>query len=142
MKTKLPKIVIVGLIFSILNLNILYATVADPVLFETPSINSIGTEYPEANLFFSPQGLAACYGMLTLKSGYSCRMTLSLQKFEKGNWLTQNSWESTFQSGRVSFTKTASCANGIMYRVVLYALIYFGDDFVEIVTTSSSGKYM
>lgn len=69
---------------------------------------------------------AVCSGVATLKSGFSSKLTLTLQKKSSGKWSTVQTWSGSGSSIR----KSCKVSSGT-YRAVLTAKIY-----------NSSGKYV
>lgn len=72
-------------------------------------------------------GKATCRGLLTLRSGYTASLTLSLQKYSDGEWKTQKTWTGSGSA----IQKPYYVSSGYTYRSKLSAKIY-----------NSSGKYV
>lgn len=85
----------------------------------------IGVSGRSCNLTISSKN-AACTGNATLKSGYSSKLTLTLQKKSNGTWSTVQTWSSS--GSRIN--RSCKVSSGT-YRAVFTAKIY-----------NSSGKYV
>ena len=84
-------------------------------------------------------GTATSTGSVSLKSGYSAKLTLSLQRRKDSNssWTSVNTW--TGSGSRIS--KSASVSSGYQYRAKLTAKIYKSNGtLAETVTATSATK--
>lgn len=135
MKKRIRQLLLLTMILVILVSNISVLAATPPTV--QPLYDNVNSAL--STLTISSNGLASCYGKISLKNECSAEISLTLFKStDKKNWSSVKSWSESGTSV-LKIDKSYFVASGYYYIVELNADIYNSQHVViETITTSSS----
>ena len=98
---------------------------AAPLQAATVQPRYVGLATLSAQLDISSSGLAACYSMVNVRSGYTAEVTMELLQSPEGknSWSEEKSWD-TSGSGRLTIDEIWFVAPGYDYKVEVSVDVY------------------
>lgn len=90
--------------------------------------------------YITDQGKAVLTSSVDARNVDECKISMYLEKYKDGEWVTVKHWSSTESGTFCGIGKTWYVISGYQYRMKTYAYVYSNDEFVESTSNISKTK--
>lgn len=94
-----------------------------------PRFTNISVFYND--FYITDQGKAVLTSYIDARNVDECRISMYLQKYQNGSWVTVKHWSATESGTFCGLGETWYVMSGYQYRMATYGYVYFNDDLLE-----------
>lgn len=125
-------IVFICLMFVIMTVPVNASTdtpIEKEVVLIQPRFTNISVFYND--FYITEKGKAVLTSYIDARNVDECKISMCLQKYQNGRWITVKNWSSTESGTFCGIGETWYVLSGYQYRMKAYAYVYTSDELVE-----------